>query len=110
MAGEQPVTDRSLFPHLAPDVEPKPKKPSCCEGLVAPVAVPAKVWTLVHALCHGRTPFTLEALALVADCSEHQARLAIRGAGQRDWLHPVWPEPYMTDPKPMWVGCLPNRR
>jgi hypothetical protein len=105
------MADRSMFPDHAPDVDAKEKKTSCCDGLRPPPPVPATVWTFVHALCHSRTPFTVGALMEMADCTSHQAGIAIRSAGQRDWLHPVWPEPYMTDPTPMWVGCLSaNRR
>jgi hypothetical protein len=105
------MSGESLFPEQYPDdataAEPKP---SCCQNLVAPPGVPLRPWELMHAICHGRIPFTLDAFTLIADCTALQAKTAIRQAGQRDWLHRVWPEPYMVDPPEQWVGCLPKRR
>lgn len=104
------MSDRSLFPDEYDDRVPERPKPSCCTTLSAPTGVPARVWELMHGICHGRVPFTLDGFTYVADCTHLQALVAIRQAGQRQWLHVVWPEPYMVDPPEQWVGCLPKRR
>ena len=106
------MTDPSMFPDLFPDFTPSGgRRPeSCCDGLVAPIGVPRKVWTYTHALAHSRVPFTAAGFVTAADCTEHEAGVAIRQACQRDWLDPVLPESYMREPIPQWVGRLPRRR
>ena len=105
------MTDPSMFPEIVPD---KPSaddpKPSCCDGLVAPIGVPRDLWTYTHALAHSRVPFTVAGFVDATGAEEETARIAIRQAGQRDWLDPVLPETYMRDAIPQWVGRLPRRR
>lgn len=100
----------TLFPEYPPLVPTARVATSCCEGLRPPPGVSMSVWTAVHAMAHSRVPFTVDGFRAVVDATEHETRVAIRQAGQRDWLHPVWPERYQTNPIEQWVGTLPRRR
>ena len=105
------MTDPSLFPDIAPDKEPRdPWKPSCCDGLTPPPNVPIRAWEYMHAIGHSRVPFTVEAFEALVECTQHQAVVAIRHAGQHGWIDPVLPEKYMREAPRQWVGCLPRRR
>lgn len=101
--------DRSLFSQY-PDAPTPPPKLSCCQQLVPPAGVPKRVWDFTHRLCHSRVPFTLIGFAAAVECTDRQAQIAIRNAGQRQWLHLVWPETYMVDPPDQWIGSLARRR
>lgn len=104
------MSGASLFPDEYPTTARKDRPASCCADLVAPYGVDLRAWTFLHSLCHSRVPFTVAAYMAAASLQESDARTAISEAKQRDWLHVVWPESYMTDPIEAWVGCLPRRR
>lgn len=102
-----------MFPDMFPDSEPtRVRRETCCELLTdSPPAVSDRLWMLVHSLCHGRVPFTVDGFASVTTCTNRQAEIAVRAAYHRDWLARVPTEPYVKNAtEPLWVGCLPRRR
>jgi hypothetical protein len=91
----------SLFPDDYPPNEPEVVVPKpCCEYWASFVEAQDTdgvhlVWTCVHRLAHGRTPFTAEALAEMARVSVKEADTVIRSALERQWLNPVQAEYHM---------------
>lgn len=105
------MSGASLFPDDYPAVPIKERPPTpCCVDLAVPSGVPPHTWTFLHTLCHSRIPFTLAGFMAVTCAPEREATTAIAEAKRREWVQPVWPEPYMTDPIEQWVGNLPRRR
>jgi hypothetical protein len=99
----------------APD-QPPPKTTVCCETWMAfceeRQAHGAEVsgpWKLVHALSHGRVPFTLSAFAEIAGTTGFAALTVIEAAVEAGWINHAATE-VRGDQTELFVGALPRRR
>jgi hypothetical protein len=106
----------TLFDEYPPKPGPanRARRDDCCDAWAtfvnAGCNIVDRASIFIHRWGHRRTPFSVDALAEIADTDPDHAGDVIAWAVEDEWIVPVYPEFPGQLPEPLWIGRLAKER